>query len=143
MRLLRRSRGLVIALAALALTAGAALAGHSALSTPSAASAGLERAAAASGQTVPVEPPDAGPAADENTDEDTDEGTDVGDNAPTADASADHPDNHGKLVSEAAQATTPGTFDNHGLYVKSVATANHGQDAKAQRGASTTKKPTH
>jgi len=129
-----RFRALLVAIAVLALTAGAALAGHSALTTPSAAADGLQRAAEAAGKTVPVAGPPA-EAPDENTDEDADEATEAvqpADEAPVDAQTAEHPDNHGKAVSEAAQATTPGGFDNHGQYVKTVATDNHGQDVAAE-----------
>ena len=42
-----------------------------------------------------------------------------------------YPDNHGLLVSTAAQAPTPAGFDNHGAYVRTVAQANHGHDQSA------------
>ena len=129
-----RFRALLVAIAVLALSAGAALAGHSALTTPSAAADGLQRAAEAAGKTVPVAGPPA-EAPDENTDEDADEDTEAAqpaDEAPVDAQTAEHPDNHGKAVSEAAQATTPGGFDNHGQYVKTVATDNHGQDVAAE-----------
>ena len=55
-------------------------------------------------------------------------------------ATGEHPDNHGKLVSEAAQTETPDGFDNHGALVRSVAQDNHGHStdkaaAKAARKA--------
>jgi hypothetical protein len=133
-----RFRALLVAIAVLALSAGAALAGHSALTMPSAAADGLQRAAEAAGKTVPVAgPPAAAPNedADENTDEDSDQDTEAAqpaEDAPVDAQAAEHPDNHGKAVSEAAQATTPGGFDNHGQYVKTVATDNHGQDVAAE-----------
>ena len=133
-----RFRALLVAIAVLALSAGAALAGHSALTTPSAAADSLQRAAEAAGKTVPVAgPPAEAPDedADENTDEDADEDTEAAkpaEDAPVDAQAAEHPDNHGKAVSEAAQATTPGGFDNHGQYVKTVATDNHGQDVAAE-----------
>lgn len=135
MLMISRARHLVIALAVLALTAGVALAGRSALTTPTAASAGLQRASEAAGKTVPVagQVEEAAPEADEDADADAVE------DAPAV--AAEHPDNHGKLVSEAAHATTPAGFDNHGQYVKTVATDNHGHAADAQRGASKTKAP--
>lgn len=136
-RLIRRTRGFAIAAAVLALTASAALAGRSALSTPTAATDGLARAAAAAGKTVPVAAqPESAPTADEDTDVDENEPAED-----PADDSGVHPDNHGKLVSEAAKGATPEAFDNHGAYVKSVATVNHGLDPDAERGASQTKKP--
>jgi hypothetical protein len=138
-RLIRRARGFVIAIAVLALTAGAALAGRSPLSTPAAAADGLAQATAASGQTVPVAgQEESAPGADEDTDTDVDENEPAED---TTDSAGVHPDNHGKLVSEAAKGATPEAFDNHGAYVKSVATVNAGLDPNAQRGASKAKKP--
>ena len=140
-RVIRRARGFVIAIAVLALTAGAALAGRSPLSTPTAAADGLAQATAASGQTVPVAgQEESAPGADEDTDTDVDENEPAED---TTDTAGVHPDNHGKLVSEAAKGVTPEAFDNHGAYVKSVATVNAGLDPNAQRGASKAKKPTH
>ena len=120
-RFTRHFRGL---LAALALSAGAVLAGQSAAPTsiPSAAAGGLEHAAAglkrasdASGKTVPVAAPDENSGADEDADE----------SEPAEDQSAaEHPDNHGADVSAAAQTATPDGFDNHGQYVRSIATDN-------------------
>ena len=133
-----RFRALLVAIAVLALSAGAALAGHSALTASSAAADGLRRAADAAGKTVPVAgPPAAAPDADadENTDEDTDTAQPA-EAAPVGAQAAEHPDNHGKAVSEAAHATTPGGFDNHGQYVKTVATDNHGQDTAADHAPS-------
>jgi hypothetical protein len=138
-RVIRRARGFVIAIAVLALTAGAALAGRSPLSTPTAAADGLAQATAASGQTVPVAgQEESAPDADEDTDTDVDENEPAED---TTDTAGVHPDNHGKLVSEAAKGATPEAFDNHGAFVKSVATVNAGLDPNAQRGASKAKKP--
>jgi hypothetical protein len=129
-----RFRALLVAIAVLAISAGAALAGRPALTPPSAAADGLQRAADAAGKTVPVAGlPAAAP--DEDTDEDADEDADEpqpAEEAPVDAQAAEHPDNHGKVVSEAAQATTPGGFDNHGQYVKTVATDNHGQDVAAE-----------
>ena len=127
-RAVSRFRALLIAATALALTAGAALAGHSALSMPSAATDGLERAAEAAGKTVPVAdpleeaPPVAQPAVEEPAEE-----------APADEVAAEHPDNHGKTVSEAAKGPTPETSANHGQYVRTIATANHGQDVAAEK----------
>lgn len=135
-RSVSRFRALLVAIAVLALSAGAAFAAGSALTMPTASAPGLERAAEAAGKTVPVAGPPAEAApvveADEETDENVDEETPAGE--PAVEDVTEHPDNHGKTVSEAAQATTPGGFDNHGLYVKSVATDNHGQDVAAERG---------
>ena len=89
---------------------------------PTASGSGLSTASGAAGRTVPAhadegdeaEGPDQGDQDDNDSAEDAD--------APT------HPDNHGKLVSEAAHLDTlPDGFDNRGAYVSSVARHNHGQ----------------
>jgi hypothetical protein len=54
-----------------------------------------------------------------------------------------HPDNHGKTVSEAAQATTPAGFDNHGAWVSSVAKQNHGHDTSSAATTATHGKSKH
>lgn len=132
-------RALLVAIAVLALTAGAALAARSALTMPTASTPGLERAAQAAGKEVPVAgpPAEAAPAADEETDANLDEQQPA--EAPAVDVAAEHPENHGKTVSDAAKAPTPAGFDNHGQYVKSVATDNHGQEVTAERAAQATK----
>jgi hypothetical protein len=129
-----RFRALLVAIAVLALSAGAALAGHSALTTPSAAADGLERAAEAAGKIVPVAEPPAEAAPAEDADEDADEDLDEEQPAevPAEGQAAEHPDNHGKVVSEAAQGATPEGVGNHGQYVKTIATDNHGQDVAAE-----------
>jgi hypothetical protein len=127
-RLHRHARGLLVAIAVLVLTAGAALARSAdpaAGSMPDGAASGLERATEMSGKTVPVAAPAAGADEDEHVDENVDE-------EPADDAPADHPDNHGAAVSEAASGATPESFANHGQYVRSVATDNHGQSVSAE-----------
>ena len=153
-RFMRASRGTLVALAILGLTAGIALAGRAdpaSHSMPDAAGPGLQRAAAAAGKTVPVAAPAAGAdrdasgsdadqsSADEAPDADTDAG------APATDAAAEHPANHGADVSKAAQAATPTGFANHGQYVRSVATANHGHDVAASHANAATQgaRPNH
>jgi hypothetical protein len=128
-RVTRHARGLFIAVAILALTAGVAFAGAAdpaAGSMPDAASKGLERATGVSGQPVPL----AGPAgaADQDAAEDVDE-TEPAEDEPNV---GDHPDNHGAAVSEAAQGATPADAANHGQYVRTVATDNHGQATSAE-----------
>jgi hypothetical protein len=128
-RLHSHARGLLVAIAILALTTGAALAraaDPAAGSMPDAALDGLERATEMSGKTVPV----AAPAAGADEDEDVDENVD---GEPAEGGAAEHPDNHGGTVSEAAHGATPEAFDNHGQYVRSVATDNHGQAVSAER----------
>lgn len=125
---MRRLRGLFIALAVLAISAGAALAG-----LPQAAADGLARAAEASGKTVPVGP-DVQPPAEEQeqvVDEEQDEETEAPD--PETEEAADT-DNHGATVSEAAQGETPAGWLNHGAYVSAVARglAQPGDEAPAE-----------
>ena len=121
----RRLRSLLIAFAVLALSAGVALAGRGAdLSGTDATGATVH--------SDPAEPDDqTGQAGDEDAEAPETEAPEI--NAPdegqtTAPQDAPttaHPDNHGLLVSEAAQAPTdPGT--NHGAAVRLVAMANNG-----------------
>lgn len=121
----RRLRSLLIALVVLALSAGAVLAGRGSL-PPLAAPA----APAAQGEQG-----DDGEEADapepEAPDADDDDGAEADEPLPADDQTSEHPDNHGKLVSEAATAETPEGFDNHGAYVRTVAMNNHGHDAAA------------
>jgi hypothetical protein len=117
-----RARGLAVALVVLVLSAGAALAGGD--GPPTAADFGLQTAGEESGQTVPVRAD-----ADEPQDEEGDEEA-----APEADeeteelAETEGWENHGDLVSDAAQMETPDTFEgNHGAFVSCVARMNRGQ----------------
>ena len=111
----RRFRSLLIALVVLCLSAGAVLAARPALSARSDTTANQ-----AEGTTEPsesAEPSDATNAA-------------AAPAAPAADTSTGvHPDNHGLLVSEAAQSPTPTGFANHGAYVRTIAQANAGHAA--------------
>ena len=119
----RRFRSLLIALAVLALSATAALAGRSALSTPH--------------PQVASQTQDGDEQAEENEAPDTDEAEAPDTEDPETDeakapdatdtAAGVHPDNHGLLVSQAAQSPTPDGFDNHGAYVRTIAQDNHGQ----------------
>ena len=118
----RRLRSLLIALAVLALSATAALAGRSALSAPN--------------THVASQTQEGDEQAEENEAPDTDEveapeteapETDEADSPDATDTTAGvHPDNHGLLVSQAAQSPTPDGFDNHGAYVRTIAQDNHG-----------------
>ena len=138
-RLLRASRGMLVAIAVLGLTAGIAFAARAANpathSMPDAAAPGLQRAAEAAGKIVPVAAPETG--ADENKDATETEAPET--EAPEAGAPVSapagqpgqHPDNHGADVSAAAQAQTPAGVDNHGQYVRTIAKANHGQTVAA------------
>jgi hypothetical protein len=117
----RHVRGLAVALTAIALSAGVALAARPSSAPPANAADGLARAAEAAGKTVPVaaQPPTGA------TDEDEDAGAA---SAPeTEDTAADHPANHGAIVSAAAHGETPAAFANHGAYVSSIAKSDAGK----------------
>ena len=142
-RLTRHLRGLLVALAALVLTTGAVLAARPASveAPPDAAGDGLTRASEAAGKTVPVRPAPAAPEVDE--DEDGDENVPEADEEEGAadEAAGERPQNHGWFVSEAAKATTPDGFDNHGAYVSEIARGDEGKPeaATAARGAGSAK----
>ena len=114
LELTRRLRGLGISLVVLTLSAGAVLAGGS---LPEQASHGLETAGEAAGKTVPVRPSAEEPAADEESEE-AEEPAETPEEEADADGSSD---NHGALVSAAAQMETPEGFRNHGAFVSCVA----------------------
>jgi hypothetical protein len=119
-------RGLLVALAAVALSAGVVLAARPVSAPAAHADAGLERASQAAGKTVPVtvQTPTA-PDADADADQDEDTTTD----APTTDPARKL--NHGWYVSQAARADTPAGFANHGAYVSSIAKGDLGKPAAA------------
>ena len=134
----RRARSVLIALIVLALSAGVALAGRGV--RPSTASTAAEPTTQAdqdrdvdASENEDADAPDAeAPETPEAETQGADEETAAGTTADPANApTGEHPDNHGKLVSEAAQALTPTAFDTHGAYVRSVAQANHGHDQAA------------
>lgn len=138
--LTRRLRSLLIALAVLALSAGAVLAGRSALSAPVLPDVAVTHADGSDDrpgdaeETEPGEAPEAEPGDTEETPEAEVPETaapDGGSSAPADASTAVHPDNHGKLVSEAAQGPTPAGSDNHGQYVRTIAQDNHGHDTAA------------
>ncbi len=127
----RYARGLLVAVAALALTAGAAFAAR-----------GL--APAPSGHPAPVvksdtQPPDVNETEKAETDEvETPDAPDAEapeTETPDANTNADRPHNHGWFVSQAAQLPTPAGFDNHGAYVSSIAQGTDGKPAAAANGA--------
>ncbi len=125
-------RSILIALVALALSAGAVFAVGQ-MSTAS--KSGLKTASEAADKTVPVRTAEEDVAdTDEDVEADTDEDVEA-DTDEDADA-ATHPDNHGKLVSEAAHLDTlPPGFDNRGAYVSSIAKQNHGQVTATEKKA--------
>ena len=119
-----RFRSLLIAIAILALSATVALAGRPAPAGPppgtSDPAAGASHAPDADESEAPEsEAPESPDPSD-------------GDAGPSA---SGHPDNHGKLVSEAAQGATPAGFANHGAYVRTVARANHGHGQGTNAGS--------
>ena len=131
-RLSRHLRGLLVALTAIALSAGVVLAARPSTAPPAAATPGLTRAADAAGKTVPVaaEAPTAPDEGTETPDPSTDEDADATDATETTDVQADsQPQNHGWFVSQAAKADTPAGFDNHGAYVSSIAKGDQGKPA--------------
>lgn len=114
---MNRPRTILAALAALALSAGAVLGA----TPPPAAEDGLSTAGEASGMTVPpTTPPDLEVPAPTPTEENGEEG-DENTPDPTPDENGEHPDNHGAVVSQAAQGETPEGWANHGAYVSAVA----------------------
>ena len=126
-RRLPHLRGLVVALVAIALSAGVALAARPATAPPDAAADGLDRATEVSGRTVPAEVvhPDV-PARPTQVAEEP------ANDEPTTDESAeidepDRPMNHGWFVSEAATTETPAGYDSHGAYVSSIAKGDAGK----------------
>ena len=131
-RITRHARGLLVALATLALSAGVVLAARPAsVEAPAAAAGdGLDRASEAAGKIVPVQPEaPAVPEADEDEDvdesvPDADEEEEVAD--PTV-GDGERPQNHGWFVSEAATGATPAGFDNHGAYVSEIARGDDGK----------------
>ena len=130
---MHRTKSILAALAAVALSATAVFAAASA--PPQAAADGLKTALSASGKIVlpaRTERPDAtsgtkSPEANETPEaNESPKAAKSPDTDATTGTNAPHPDNHGKTVSEAAHATTPAGFANHGAYVSSIAKLNHG-----------------
>lgn len=118
----RTLRSLIVALLSLVLAAGVAAAAR----PDGEELQGLERAAEVSGKTVPVEAeePAEEPVEQPADDEEGDKGED-GENG--AGDEKEHPENHGKYVSEAARGETRVGWDNHGAYVRSIAQSDVGK----------------
>ncbi len=130
-RLSKHLRGLLVAIAALALSAGVVFA-----SRPTAAPAN-----GPDGVSTPVVADDRSdepnvPDADDDQEEDGEDGED-GETAPDVDLEPDAEDpdaesseraqNHGWFVSEAAHQATPDGYKNHGEYVSEVARGDDGK----------------
>jgi hypothetical protein len=128
-RLTHFARGLMVALAALALVAGAALAARGGL--PSASSVGVQHGNAAGGQT----PKDARPDAEAPDSDKADDAETPDTDAPDAQTNADRAQNHGWFVSEAAKGPTPAAFDTQGAYVSSIAKGTQGKPDAAAKAA--------
>ncbi len=136
----RYARGLLVALAALALTGGAVLAARS---LPSGASVGTQHAGAFTGKPIPATEVAGGPDSNEKPDADEtpepQETPEAKDNAESdaedSTTDAGRPHNHGWFVSQAANAGTPAGFDNHGDHVSSIARSDIGKPAAATTGA--------
>ena len=128
-----RIRNVLLALAALAVSAGAAL-GFNAL--PSAAGPGLDRASEAAGREVPARPAAPGaPAAAPETDA-VEVAEDAAPAAELPDAAA-----HGAAVSTVATGEDPTPDTNRGADVSAVARDNHGQATAADHKPATAGKP--
>jgi hypothetical protein len=137
-RLTRYARGLLVALAALALTGGAVLAARS---LPSPAAAGTQYAATVSGQTIPAAQAAGTPDTNDKPDADeTPEPTETPDadaeGTSNATVNPDRPQNHGWFVSQAANSDTPAGFANHGDYVSSIARGDAGKTGGSAQGTS-------
>jgi hypothetical protein len=122
--LIRRSRGLGVALLVLALSAGAVFAAAPRVSPASDTNQGIEQPdggaeATDDGDTDVDE--DADSDAGETEDADTETDAAETDEADTEDAAGDAADTHGALVSEAAHASLDPRFDNRGEWVSCVA----------------------
>jgi hypothetical protein len=138
MTIVYRPRTLLAALAALALSAGVVLGAD----PPPAADHGLSTAAEASGLTVPPALPEPSESPEPSPSPEPSE-------SPEPSPSPEHPDNHGAVVSQAAQGDTPEGWANHGAYVSAVARglAEPGspapEEALANGGRLKPKKPNH
>lgn len=120
--LIHRLRGFLIAIAAIALSAGLAFGAQP-------TSTGLANASLHAGKTVPVQAQDEETAGDEDTDESTEEDTSSDESSTGGDNCATDPTTltpedlalmrHGSIVCWAAHQTTwPEWFSNHGSFVK-------------------------
>ncbi len=125
----RHFRGLGIALAVLAISAGAAFAaapsmrpaGHTS-NVPAVGATGTLDATGTPDATGTLEAKGTAEATETPEPTDTPEATDTSESTHSPDASGSpNPDSHGALVSAAAQKPTPSGFPNHGAYVSCVA----------------------
>lgn len=141
--LLHRFRSPLIAIVAVVLSAGIAMAAQPA----GPAASGLTNASSHAGKTVPVQTTDEQSGQQDEsseTNESTDTGSSDSSNQCTVDLTQDPSVlaglNHGSVVCTAAQQATPGGYDNHGAWVSHWAKLNKGADAAA---TGTGHKPSH
>ncbi len=129
----RHLRGLLVAVAALSISASAvfAAAAHSGNGPADAAADGLKRAAETTGSTVPTRSDQTIKDADDDETIETIETIESETANEASTNAADRPLNHGWYVSTAAKLATPAGYDNHGAYVSSVAKGNLGKPASA------------
>jgi hypothetical protein len=121
-QLLRRFRGLAIALAVLAISAGAVFAGAPRFIPNGAPVANQDPVETPDEDVDGDEDLDGGEDVDEGLDEDLDEDLGEGDEDLDGETETGTPDgNHGAVVSVAAQLPTPDGFENHGAFVSCVA----------------------
>jgi hypothetical protein len=130
----RRFRSVAVALVILGLSAGVALAAR-----PISAPLPTDRVENQLESPEPTESPEASESSEPSESVEPAESPATSDAARTSGGAPTgvHPDNHGKLVSEAAHLATPAGFDNHGQYVRTIAQANHGQTASTAAKAKT------
>ena len=117
----RHLRGLLVAIAALSISASAVFAAtvHTQSGPANAAATGLKNAAEAASRTSrPAKPVVDADDAEVET-------------AKVGSELVSHPLNHGWFVSQAAKAVTPAGFDNHGAYVSSIARSGQGKPTTA------------
>src|SRR5262245_5321747 len=144
---LHRFRSLLVALAALALSATLAMGAE----PPAAASSGLANAASHAGKTVPVragEDENDGDEAEDETSDDPEEATeesdeDGGDHCATDPQTLTEEQlaelNHGAIVCWAAHQTEwPAEFENHGQWVRSWAQSGKSDEESAPEANSAT-----
>jgi hypothetical protein len=127
----RRLRSLLIALAVLALSATAALAGRTVLTTPHSQVATQGQGGDQQAEESESPDPSESEAPEASDAPESPDPSDAGSTDTTDSPTGVHPDNHGKLVSEAARSATPGGFDNHGAYVRTIAQDNAGHAGAA------------
>ncbi|HYM82965.1 MAG TPA: hypothetical protein VEY67_02290 [Candidatus Dormibacteraeota bacterium] len=143
---MRRIRGLLIAITALALSAGAAfaalprVAGIQLVNSTQVGQQGDEPSAS----TEPSESPEASESPDPSETPEASESPDPSESPDAAQPAASGAQGeHGALVSEAAQGPTPSGWPNHGAYVSAVARGDAQPGDPAPAGLTTHGKQHH